>query len=145
MNWLFKLLILPLACALTLGPCLAQTNGNALRGSNSITIVVEDLDKNSIACNINKELVNRAIKYPFSAAKFRLIDPVSDADAVEFYVNLSTLYLRSSDYCVSKIYVAAKYVKRPNSRSLTEACFQLLCYGRMAGLLERDAQTTSNT
>jgi KTSC domain len=108
-HWFFELLILPLSFALTLGPCLAQTNGSALRGSNPVTILVEELNKDSIACDISEGLIYRTIKYPFSAAKFTLVNLRSKVDAVVFYVNVATLYLDESDYCVSNISVSAEY------------------------------------
>jgi hypothetical protein len=76
---------------------------------NSVGILVEDLDHGSIDCNVSRDSIELAARYPFSAAKFQLVDPLSASDNITFYITVSTLYFANVDGCVSALRLSVYY------------------------------------
>jgi hypothetical protein len=78
-HWFFELLILPLSFALTLGPCLAQTNGSALRGSNTGTAKADATNPDA---GTSAEVVRVKYRGPVSLAPFKC-DAVTRSSFIE--------------------------------------------------------------
>jgi hypothetical protein len=71
-------LILAVCLSHSILPAAAQTQGNALRNMTIVEVLVESIDADSKACELDRELIIRSIKYPFSSAKFKTTDLESD-------------------------------------------------------------------
>ena len=70
--------ILAVCLSFSIVPAAAQTQGNALRNMTAVEVLVESIDADSKACQLDGELIIRSIKYPFSSAKFKTTDAESD-------------------------------------------------------------------
>jgi len=71
-------LILAVCLSLSILPAAAQTQGNALRNMTTVEGLVESINPDSKACELDRELIIRSIRYPFSSAKFKTTDAESD-------------------------------------------------------------------
>ena len=74
MSKLLKSLVLATCLWFSIVPAVAQTRDNALRNMNTVEVLVEDINADSKTCELDRELIIRSIKYPFSSAKFKTVD-----------------------------------------------------------------------
>ena len=74
MSKLLKSLVLAPCLWFSIVPAVAQTRDNALRNMNTVEVLVEDINADSKTCELDRELIIRSIKYPFSSAKFKTAD-----------------------------------------------------------------------
>lgn len=109
MSRTFRFSLLALSLALTVRPCLSQTDEKLLKGAHSVGILVEELHQDAIDCNLSRGLIEKAAKYPFSSARFKLVEPLAEADHITFYIAVNTLYFPNVDGCVSALSLSAYY------------------------------------
>jgi hypothetical protein len=71
-------LILAVCLSLSILPAAAQTQGNAVRNMTTVEVLVESIDADSESCELDREIIIRSMKYPFSFAKSKTTDAESD-------------------------------------------------------------------
>ena len=101
MRMFLKFLLIPIYLALAPSPGVCQTFDKLLKGVRSLQILTESLDQSSKRCHLSKDLIRQAVMYPFSSAKFDIVDK-TDA---RLYVNIVTIEINNNTYCVSHIYL----------------------------------------
>ena len=77
----------------------AQTLGNKLRGINQISLLIEQLDDATKACQITDALIQSAFMYPASGARFVVVK--TSINVPNMYFNIVTV--RPNQICVSNI------------------------------------------
>jgi hypothetical protein len=99
-------LILAAALLLALAPQSgAQTLTKRLRGVSSMDLLIELLDKDSVACGVSKEIVKNAVLFVTSSTRLKLKDDINGNGSTPLYVNVTSLRLPQG--CVSVVRLEA--------------------------------------
>jgi hypothetical protein len=81
-------------------------SAQVLRGVGEITILIEDLDRDAIRCNLSKDMIDASIRLPLSNSKIRIVKNDTYPDS---YLYANVIAIDAGSTC--QIYVELAYQK----------------------------------
>jgi hypothetical protein len=73
---------------------------NPLIGVKEIGILIEELDKNAIACNLSSSYIDASLRIPLSNSKIKIVDIEKIPDT---YIYVRLTVIDDKDFCIASV------------------------------------------